>query len=675
MLFALIPTLLVINFVPLNLEKLIVNRSSKFHNRKYWFDDLESDDKKEKFAVGYNPDSTLFLFVFDDRNNFLGQLNFEHRRFIAREAEPAVSLDVNQDGTKELFLFTRKKDSLFLNVFDYTRMRILRESRFVTMLGGYNSKEDFSLDGLGTYDVNGDSVPEIYFSITGGFSLSPRQLYRYDYMNDSLLASVNTGAPFERGEGIVSNGRFHILLPASANGNFDSGSHVPYLDTAAWIFGFDQDLQLTFDPFYLGSYPFNVQSMVYLDSKGYCMADSDSTDFSRLIRVSLDGRVEKGAYIRGQGGSKIYSVNTSGRDLHFINHIANSRTLLLDPGSIKLIPDRRVRHLSRKAPLLSEDVDNDGTADLVAVNYGDYVASLSTGRNLKHKVDIRLEAPAFYMVTANYYPELSRGELAFNSVIGTESFEYRKNPRFKLRYVIWFGIYMQSVGFVMLVLYYQRRRIEHRHALERQVADLQLQNIRNQLDPHFTFNALNSVGNAIYQENKEKAYDLFQRFTRMIRSSLMTSQQVFQSLQDEITFTTDYLEFQKTRFRDLFDYSFEIDPAVDLERTEIPRMLIQGYAENAVKHAFHGIGHKGEIRITISSSVRGVMIRIEDNGIGIHRSKELGATSGTLMGEHLLQEQINQIRKVYNCTIEVSVSDRAEAEMGASGTEVQIKLE
>ncbi len=674
MLFGLIPTVLVINFFPLNLEKHVVYRTYKSLNRKYWFDDLESDGRKEKFAVGYNPDSTLFLFVFDERNHFLGQINFEHKRFVARETEPAFSLDVNQDGIKELILFTREKDSLFLNVFDYRQMSILRESRLVTLLGGYNNKQDFDLDHLGTFDVNGDAVQEVYFKIVGGFSKSPRQLYRYDYINDSLVTSINTGAAFKRGEGLESNGKFHMLLSASANGNFKSGSPVPYSDTAAWIFGFDQDLQMTFAPVYLGPYPFDIHSIIYAEGFGYCIAKSDSLDFRQLLRIGLDGSIQRGSYLHGQGAARINEVDLADFPIYYVTELANNKTLLLDFKRMELRPDRSVRHFNRIIPMVNEDLDGDGKNELVSINSSDLKAELFTHGTLRHGKVIELESAASSMVSANFYPELDKGEICFTSLSGSELFEYTKNPRFSIRYLVWIGIYMLSVGFVMSVLYLQRRRIEHRHALERQVADLQLQNLRNQLDPHFTFNALNSVGNAIYQENKEKAYDLFQRFTRMIRSSLMTSQQVFQSLQEEINFTTDYLEFQKTRFRDLFDYIIKVDPEVDLEKTDIPRMLIQGFAENAVKHAFHGIDYKGEIIISVQQSPVGIKITIKDNGIGIKRSKDLGTTSGTQQGQQLIQEQIRQIKRLYDRNIQIKITDKPVSGQVSRGTKAEILL-
>src|SRR6056297_2245988 len=117
-----------------------------------------------------------------------------------------------------------------------------------------------------------------------------------------------------------------------------------------------------------------------------------------------------------------------------------------------------------------------------------------------------------------------------------------------------FTIYLLSVLFVYLIQKLQRKQFEKKQEREKRIAELQLQNLKNQLDPHFTFNAMNSIGLHIYEEDKEKAYDQFVRFARLIRSSLLSSDKIFRSLEEELQFTEDYLEFQKERFGDKFDY-------------------------------------------------------------------------------------------------------------------------
>ena len=103
-------------------------------------------------------------------------------------------------------------------------------------------------------------------------------------------------------------------------------------------------------------------------------------------------------------------------------------------------------------------------------------------------------------------------------------------------------------------------------------------------------------------------------------------------------------------------------------------MLIQGFAENSVKHAFYGIKYKGHIKVTVTSNTQGTSIVIEDNGIGIVRSKKLAATSGSKMGTQLLQDQIRQINKLYKRNISIKIMDGPFREGMGSGTTVEIHL-
>jgi LytS/YehU family sensor histidine kinase len=213
-----------------------------------------------------------------------------------------------------------------------------------------------------------------------------------------------------------------------------------------------------------------------------------------------------------------------------------------------------------------------------------------------------------------------------------------------------------------------------KYELQHKIQDLQLQNILNQLDPHFTFNVLNTLGNYIYKQDKEKAYDLFQRFTRIIRSSLLVSDKVFRTLNEEIKFTEDYLEFQKIRFKERFNYTFDIDKNIDLQNIQFPKMLIQVFAENAVKHAFYGLDYTGQVSIKIIKESNKLMVIIEDDGIGISQSKKLKVTSGTQKGEQILEEQVRQINKLYQTEYTVLIEDKINLGDPQTGTRITITI-
>lgn len=668
-----LPTLLILSS-PLNLNKYDVDLTVRAPNRLYWFDDLEDDHKKEQLSLGYNPDSSIYLVVVDDKESFVGQFNFEFPLTRARTQLKPEAHDINRDGIREIILFTQKRDSLFINAFDYGQLDVVLESRFVTTIGGFNGKKDYHLHSLGWHDANMDGLEEFYFSVAAGFALYPRRVFRYDFVNDSLLRSINTGASNLYGNVFNTDYGFNLLVLSNASSNVDASYPYPYHDTCGWILNFDEDLVLISPPVSVGSYPSQGEPVMNIANCAFCVYTSFNAAAYRTIimEFSPKGEIIDSLIIPNQTMSGIIGFGRQDERIYASSREDIERAYVFGIHPLRMLPPRNVKFLKGKFPMLQEDLDMDGKFEVILKNRKTLSYEFYPNEQFKNGFNITPLTLGTVFITAKYSLLNEKGSIAFCSARDSEIYEYSENPVYKLRFFIWLLIYTVSVAFVSGVMYLQRRRMLNQQKLEHQVADLQLQNLRNQLDPHFTFNALNSVGNAIYQENKEKAYDLFQRFTRMIRSSLMVSQQVFRPLHDEIQFTTDYLEFQKTRFRERFDYSFEIDPDLDLERSEIPKMLIQGFAENAVKHAFHGIGYKGQITISIQKEARGIKITIEDNGIGIKRSKELGATSGTQKGEQIIQAQIKQINKLYNQKISCKIVDNAV--ISEKGTRVEVLL-
>ena len=185
---------------------------------------------------------------------------------------------------------------------------------------------------------------------------------------------------------------------------------------------------------------------------------------------------------------------------------------------------------------------------------------------------------------------------------------------------------------------------------------------------------MNSIGLYIYDENKEKAYDHFVRFSRLIRSSLLSSDKIYRSLQEEIQFTEDYLEFQKDRFNDKFDFNINIDKSIDTKEFQIPKMAIQGYAENAVKHAFNGLSRKGLIEINISKNKDSITIQIKDNGIGRKASAHPKAEDSG-RGMTVMEEQFHLLNKYQKKKIELNIVDLYKNTNIAAGTSVEITIQ
>lgn len=142
--------------------------------------------------------------------------------------------------------------------------------------------------------------------------------------------------------------------------------------------------------------------------------------------------------------------------------------------------------------------------------------------------------------------------------------------------------------------------------------------LRNQMNPHFIYNALNSIQNYIFQGNPEKANYLLSKFSRLMRSALNLSRLEYIIIKEEVNFLSNYLELEKMRFDDRFTYKFIIPD--ELLGYKIPPLLIQPLIENSIKHGFME-GKEFEIMVRMDKKGDSLKIQVIDNGKGIVYNK------------------------------------------------------
>ncbi len=176
-------------------------------------------------------------------------------------------------------------------------------------------------------------------------------------------------------------------------------------------------------------------------------------------------------------------------------------------------------------------------------------------------------------------------------------------------------LYFSVFFFIVLIKKIGTNQQKAKEDLSNRLITLQLQGIKAQLDPHFTFNTLNSIASLIYLEDKHTAYDYMRKFTQLLRSMLNDAEKIYRNLGEEIDFVTTYLELEKLRFGDKFNYLIEVGDGVN-QREQVPKLVLQTFAENAVKHGIMTSESGGLIRISVLREKDYLKLTIEDNGIG-----------------------------------------------------------
>jgi len=202
---------------------------------------------------------------------------------------------------------------------------------------------------------------------------------------------------------------------------------------------------------------------------------------------------------------------------------------------------------------------------------------------------------------------------------------------------------------------------------------LALKSLRSQMNPHFIFNALNSVNHFISQNDERTANKFLSEFSRLMRLVMENSQEDFIPLHKEEEIISLYVKLEHYRFRDKFDYQIRVDDDLNKETIELPPMLIQPYIENAVWHGLRYKESKGNLDVHIGKDEQGLKVEITDNGIGRKKSTELKTENQkkhNSTGLKNIQERLHILNTIYKTSYRVAIEDL----LADGGTRVTILL-
>lgn len=204
---------------------------------------------------------------------------------------------------------------------------------------------------------------------------------------------------------------------------------------------------------------------------------------------------------------------------------------------------------------------------------------------------------------------------------------------------------------------------------------LYLKSLRTQMNPHFIFNALNSVNNFIAQNDEKAANKFLSDFSHLMRQVLDYSQKDFIGIQEEIDLNKLYLKLEHFRFRDKFQYTFENDLS-DLQKLEVPPMLIQPFIENAVWHGLRYKEDKGELKISFTEANNQLIVLIQDNGIGRQKSRLLKTKNQkkyNSTGLDNVSKRIQLINEIYGKNYSIEVDD-LNPDSDDTGTQIKVRI-
>lgn len=212
---------------------------------------------------------------------------------------------------------------------------------------------------------------------------------------------------------------------------------------------------------------------------------------------------------------------------------------------------------------------------------------------------------------------------------------------------------------------------------QNQLNQLQLNAVKNQLNPHFLFNALQSIQLFILKGNQLEASVFLSEFSTLVRRFLDYSNTDFITLKQELDIIFKYVNIEKLRFENKFKYKVFVDKKIDQNGIKLPSLLLQPIVENAINHGLKYKENNGILCIIIRyNESKNLEIIIEDNGIGRKASSEIKAKlllKHESKGNKLTSDKIDLYNKIYKNMITIQYIDLIENKI-PKGTKVIIKI-
>ena len=641
-------------------------------NQVFIYRDINNDGISEQIQL-YNLPSNGTIISYNQDGTIFESWNLYGRYYFLNPAFDFT--DIDKDGIQEMYGITiNSYDSLFVSQTIMKARSDQSRKTFVAKLERHQEEHDTKIEILGFSDITGDNVPEYLFVISAGFTLQPRAVYAWDITHDQILRSPFSGMGIKYNDALITSdvngdGIREIFLSTAATDNYKKP--VPFSDTASYSLVLTKNLEFLYSPVLIAG-PSSV-------SNSFPLRINDSTFILTIARmIRGQGKDSKAVLFDYQGNKKdsavLVNMNTETRYL-----FANGRVIFTSRDQEGTIIGTIENDLSIKEHLsipgtslgiMPIDLDHDPEMEMILLDTRNGVLHILQD-NLKMLTSCTIPTDLSSLLHISIE---SKRDNETRFLVQLKNYRmlvsYRDNPYYKWRFLYYLLLY----GTIYLVLLLLQKvflfRSKRSKDKEDRIIKLQLQSVMNQLNPHFTFNAINTVGDSILHGRKNEAYENLTKLSELIRSSMDNAFQVFKTLGEEIEFTRRYLELESVRFESKLTYTLNIDNEADLE-LKVPKMLLHLFVENAIKH---GIFHKnapGKIAVTVTHMNQETVITISDDGIGRKNARAINDNTGK--GLKILDDYLVLFRKNYQRDISYTIEDLTN-DVEEPGTLVTIRI-
>ena len=574
------------------------------------FADLNGDRIDEKILTGYNPNSGfLVCLALTAQGGIIEQYNILSED--PGQTQPFFG-DYDHDGIREIYIRSKKEGSIYLQqILPYEEQpndlpQAIYLDSMVCSEGNpyaFMSKPIFE-------DVDGDGFDEIYFTLVGQYKTHyPRKIYTVDLKTRSkLYESEAFGSMSEiiRFYDLDQDGVNEIIGTSAASANNDSATMYPYSDWDARYMSFDLSLNiigtpLKFEKEFSRFHPMNQIADIQNELTGIYYHGGRYPFKPYVFQTRSHGQIDRMIEIPHMdyyGGWQILNLR---------NGLDSVQVVASHKGYVHFYRDsfqlKKTLSFGKDISINTEPLMqwNYPSRDIVGIDLlaEEKVAFYTNSGNLitKHGFnDLFDHIPRIGFT--NYYQQGSYFAIRPGLLL---YFSFYRNPWYILQWGI-IPISFLILFFVQyLIVFIQHRQQKAKNKLMQDMRKLELVGIKNQLDPHFTFNSLNVLSYLSEIRDHDGVQKFTDHFSKLFRRQLEMSDKPSVKLYNELSFVRHFIELQKLRFDIPINYDEEVDSSVDMN-LRVPKMMIHTHVENAIKHGLVPTRKGGTIRVSIHTN-------------------------------------------------------------------------
>ena len=589
-------------------------------------------------VMGYCSSKYLIVYLFLISNCLIGQSETDRADSLKQVGNYAEALNI----FKGMLDKDIKTGNLKEQGKDYNNM-----ANVYCDMGQYNKSTDHYFKALKLLEQSGDVHAQvvIYYNIANNYNAVNSKSYTKEYLNKAIALAKD-----KKGEEVILGLCYQILGTSHIEKrNFDSA--LVYLKSAADVFEKTDNADFLANIYMSTAY-------LGLDKHDYMLAKEYA-----LKGLSIYKRINDPV---GVAASYI-NLNAA----HYYTY--NTKELTDKKAAYKAIEYLDSAFYAVK--------DLEGPETVLKIYKGKqeiYMGLKQFDSAFSYQTKYSILKDTIHSIEKNSQIEELKFKYDFEKQEQEKELLNAKSEKRTLLAIIAFasaGCLLLIFGVFVLRSRYKKKQKEIE--FEKNLLEYEQQALRAQMNPHFIFNAINSIQKFILKKDKQEAYDYLAKFAKLIRIVLSNSLEKDLSLGQELEMIKLYVELEQLRFNNSFEFNLEVNKNVNEQTITVPAMLIQPYVENAIWHGIMNLDNKRGILNLIISVANGVLIIvIEDNGIGRERAKKFKeADTHKPVGMVLTEKRLEMINKLHEYKhAKVTVTDLYDENKKPNGTKVEITM-